>query len=102
MYTGLVFRLSQFSAKFSALCLGCDAATTETSSIQNKQHSSLSAGAVFWQRNTIIEAEGGTIETVVEIFLTPPQTSPFVAAAAYSCSKRMMGTHVSGFCLTRA
>lgn len=97
MYTGLVFRLSQFSAKFSALCLGCDAATTETSSIQNKQHSSLSAGAVFWHRNTIIEAEGGTIESVVEIFLTPLQTSPFVAAATYSCSKMMTGTRVLGF-----
>lgn len=60
-----MFRLAELSAKFSALCLGCDAATTETSSIQNKQHSSVSAGAVFWHHSTVIEAEGGTIESVV-------------------------------------
>lgn len=98
MYTGLVLRLSQFSAKFSALCLGCDAATTETSSIQNKQHSSLSAGAVFWHRNTIIEAKGGTIESVVRVF---PHT-PFVAAAAYSCLKKVDGDLCCRFCLRKA
>lgn len=102
MDTGLLFRLSQLSAKFSAPCLGCDAATTETCSIQNKQHSTLSAGAVFWHHSTVIEAEGGTIERVVLVCfflllllfpLTPPQMSPFVAAAACSCSN-MMVTHV--------
>lgn len=101
MDTGLLFRLSQLSAKFSAPCLGCDAATTERCSIQNKQHSTLSAGAVFWHHSTVIEAEGGTIERVVLVCffllllfpLTPPQMSPFVAAAACSCSN-MMVTHV--------
>lgn len=95
--TGLVLRLSQFSAKFSGLGLGCITATTEAPSIQNKQHSSLSAGAVFWRRNTVIEAKGGTIKSVVENFPTPPQTSPFDAAAAYSYAKIMMRTRAFNF-----